>query len=103
MIRLEREERLEYCEEIKRTIGDKIEQIAEENGQITRPAVRKLFSDFSLKFETTITNKIDSVLQSVVAQTGGIGISAGESGGMNFRNGQDNYNTTMEIATGHTL
>ena len=62
LIRLEREKQLEHYEEIKRTIGDKIEQIAEENRQITYPAVMKLFEDFSAKFETIITNKIDLVL-----------------------------------------
>ena len=35
LIRQEREEQLHHYKEIKATIGDKIEQIAEENGQIT--------------------------------------------------------------------
>ena len=39
--------------------------MAEENGQITRPLVMKMFDEFGSKFETSISSKIDSLLQTV--------------------------------------
>ena len=38
-----------------------------------------------------------------MVQTGGAGISTGKLDGMNFRNGQDNHNATIENAAGHAL
>ena len=70
LIREEREERRQHYEEIKQTVGDKIEEIAIQHGNITRPAVIQLFNDFSSRFENTISNKIDGVLESVLARTG---------------------------------
>ena len=98
LIRQEREERLHHYEEIKATIGDKIEQIAEQNGQITRPAVIKLFEDFSEKFQTTITDKIDTVLRSVVGPTGGDGSNTEQNNQSTIQE-----NTSMERSTGYTL
>ena len=68
LIKLEREERMAHFENITATIGDKLEEIALENGQVTRPAVEKLFEEFGEKFGTEVSAKIDSVLRSVVAQ-----------------------------------
>ena len=63
LIRWEREDKLEYYEQIKVEIVEKIEEVAEENGQITRPSVIKLFNEFDSKFEKAISSKIDIVLQ----------------------------------------
>jgi hypothetical protein len=68
LIKEEREERRQHYEEIKNAIGDKIGEIAEENGQLTRPAVEKLFEDFGRRFENKVTEKIDQVLRSVVQE-----------------------------------
>ena len=68
LIKEEREERRNHYEEIKNAISDKIGEIAEENGQLTRPAVEKLFEEFGTRFENKVTEKIDQVLRSVVQQ-----------------------------------
>ena len=68
LIKLERDERKQHFEEIKDVIGNKIEEIAEANGNITRPAVEKLFDDFSKRFQTSVTEKIDTVVRNIVAQ-----------------------------------
>ena len=65
LIKQEREDRLEHYEQIKVTIMEKIEEVADENGQITRPSVIKMFDEFGSKFESAISSKIDSVLRAV--------------------------------------
>ena len=65
LIKQEREDRLEHYEQIKVAIAEKIEEVADENGQITRPSVIKMFDEFGSKFESAISSKIDSVLRAV--------------------------------------
>jgi hypothetical protein len=62
----EREERRNHYEDMKTIIADKIEEVAETNGQITRPAVERMFDEFGTRFGTHISKKIDDVLRSVV-------------------------------------
>ena len=62
LIKQEREDRLEHYEQIKVAIAEKIEEVADENGHITRPLVIKMFDEFGSKFESAISSKIDSVL-----------------------------------------
>ena len=47
-------------------MGDKLEEIAIENGNLTRPAVEVLFEQFGRQFETHTTKKIDDVVRNVV-------------------------------------
>ena len=46
-------------------ITDKIEKVADENGQITQPSAIKVFDKFGSKSESAISSKIDSVLRTV--------------------------------------
>ncbi len=62
----EREERRNHYEDMKKIVADKIEEVAETNGQITRPAVERMFDEFGTRFGTHISKKIDDVLRSVV-------------------------------------
>ena len=66
LVNLERDERKRHFDDIKNAVGEKIEEIAIENGTLTRPAVERLFDSFGKQFETHISAKIDSVLRSVV-------------------------------------
>ena len=66
LVELERSERKQHFEEIKQVVGDKLEEIAIENGNLTRPAVEVLFEQFGRQFETHITKKIDDVVRNVV-------------------------------------
>ena len=96
LFKLEREERKNTFNDIKNVIGEKIEEIALEHGQITKPTVEKLFEEFGKKFETQVTKKIDDVLRSVVAQNpiphgGTVEVSGGGSSG----NAEDNTNDEM--------
>ena len=65
LVRQERDERLQHYEEIKSVIADKIEQVAEENGQITRPLVLKMFGDFQTTVESSISSKIEALLEAI--------------------------------------
>ena len=65
LIMQERKDRLQHYEEVKVAIADKIEEVAEDNGQITRPLVLKMFDEFSLKFSSNLDKKIDAVLEAV--------------------------------------
>ena len=71
LIKIEREERKRHYEEIKISVGDKLEELAVTHGHITRPAVEKLFEDFSATFKTRISEKIDNVVENVLASTTG--------------------------------
>ena len=62
LIRQEREDRLVHYENVKIAIVDKIKEVSETNGQITRPSVIKMFDEFGTKFESAIPSKIDAVL-----------------------------------------
>ena len=62
LIREEQNDRARYYEEVKLAIIDRIEEVSEANGQITRPAVIKMFNEFGSKFETAVISKIDYVL-----------------------------------------
>ena len=52
-----------HYKQIKTVITNNIEEVAEENGQITRPLVMNMFDEFGAKFETSILSKIDTILQ----------------------------------------
>ena len=65
LIKQEREDQLAHYEQIKTVIANNTEEVAEENGQITRPLVMKMFDKFGAKFETSILSKIDTILQTV--------------------------------------
>ena len=54
-----------HYKQIKTVITNNIEEVAEENGQITRPLVMNMFDEFGAKFETSISLKIDTLLQIV--------------------------------------
>ena len=56
---------MEHYEQIKVTIAEKIEEVAEKNRQINLPSVIKTFDEFGSKFETVIQSKIDVMLQTV--------------------------------------
>ena len=66
LVELERAERKEHFEAITKAVGEKIEELAMENGTLTRPAVERLFQDFGRQFETHISKKIDTVIRTVV-------------------------------------
>ena len=71
----ERLERLHEFDKIKGLVGENIEEIVEHNGHITRPEVVQLFNKPGAKFESTVTEKIDKVLQNVTRNannTGGV-------------------------------
>ena len=96
LIKLEREERQAHFEHITATIGDKMEEIALENGQVTRPAVEKLFQEFGEKFGTEVSTKIDSVLRSVVAQNHQNSVPVEDRG-------YENEDTNHEMTGGYPL
>ena len=51
-----------HYENVKIAIVDKIKEVSETNGQITRPSVIKMFDEFGTKFESAISSKKDAVL-----------------------------------------
>lgn len=59
----EREDRKKHYKEIKSVIAEKIEKVAEENGQITRPLVMKMFGNFQTNVESSISDKIEELLK----------------------------------------
>ena len=65
LIKQEREDRLAHYEQMKTLISNNIEEVAEENGQISCPLVMNIFDEFGSKFETSISSKMGTILQTV--------------------------------------
>ena len=65
MFKEEKDARRKMYENIESTVGQKLEEIANKQGHITRPMVEKLFKNLSDEIQNKIDDKIDSALASI--------------------------------------